>query len=197
MINRGISIPIVPVIARTKKEMRIEAMVPYFANGRVFFGPELTPQVESQLIQFPHGKLVDIIDCFAMHMKYQLKEKRMVKPVEQRHADSRLSLSQAEVRHGHQGRDAGQGQQLARGRHAQGHRPPLLQLQLEVVAGNTATKRLAARIDSLFRLSRGPSLIAAGRCVSQPPQTRCDDLQSSSKVVLSDRQCGGRRGASR
>ena len=74
MIARGISVPIVPVIARVKKEMRIEGLVPYFSNGRVWFGPELTAQVESQLTQFPHGKLVDIIDCFCMHLKYQIGE---------------------------------------------------------------------------------------------------------------------------
>lgn len=78
MIRRNKSYTIVPVVARTKKEMRIEALVPYFANSRIKFSSSLTKQVESQLRQFPHGKLVDIIDCFAMHMNMQKQDKKLV-----------------------------------------------------------------------------------------------------------------------
>ena len=76
MIKRGIHFDIMPVHMRTDKNIRIEGMVPYFANNRIYFvRNRLTPQVESQLKQFPHGKLVDIIDCFATHQKVAKSEK--------------------------------------------------------------------------------------------------------------------------
>lgn len=70
MIRRQVNFDIVQINSRSSKNLRIEAMVPYFANGRIkFLKNGLTAQVESQLIQFPNGKLVDIIDSFSMHLK--------------------------------------------------------------------------------------------------------------------------------
>lgn len=76
MIRRGVNYDIIQINSRTSKNLRIEAMVPYFANGRIkFLKDGLTPQVESQLIQFPHGRLVDVIDSFCMHLKVYKGEK--------------------------------------------------------------------------------------------------------------------------
>lgn len=76
MIRRGVNFDILQSNSRASKNIRIEAMVPYFANGRILFlEGGLTPQVESQLIQFPNGRLVDIIDSFSMHLKVYKGEK--------------------------------------------------------------------------------------------------------------------------
>lgn len=76
MIRRGVNFDIVQMNTRTSKNIRIESMVPYFANKRIkFLKGHLTPQVESQLVQFPHGKLVDVIDSFSMHIKMYKGEK--------------------------------------------------------------------------------------------------------------------------
>jgi hypothetical protein len=69
MISRGLHFNIIAVPSRVKKTERIYAMEPFFANGYVHLVQGLTNQVESQLKQFPNGRLVDIIDCFSMHMK--------------------------------------------------------------------------------------------------------------------------------
>lgn len=76
MIRRGVNFDIIEVPSRSSKNMKIEAMIPYFANKRILFlKGALTPEVESQLIQFPHGKLVDVIDSFSMHLKVYKGEK--------------------------------------------------------------------------------------------------------------------------
>jgi hypothetical protein len=76
MTKRGLHADILPVNSKQNKEARIEGMVPYFSLGRIFFVTgKLTPQVESQLKQFPHGKLIDIIDSFSMHLKMTKREK--------------------------------------------------------------------------------------------------------------------------
>lgn len=67
MAQRNCKFNIIPVHTRTNKDIRIQGMVPYFAGGRIFLVKGLSPQVESQLRQYPNGKLVDIIDCFSMH----------------------------------------------------------------------------------------------------------------------------------
>lgn len=76
MIRRGVSFDIIEVPSRASKNIKIEAMIPYFANKRILFlKGALTPEVESQLMQFPHGKLVDVIDSFSMHLKVYKGEK--------------------------------------------------------------------------------------------------------------------------
>lgn len=90
MAKRGIRVNIVPLKrgAGTGKDARIEAMVPYFASGRIFFvRGNLSPQVESQLIQFPHGRLKDVIDSFSMHMKQSTREKSLPRPTEAEKTD--------------------------------------------------------------------------------------------------------------
>lgn len=70
MIRRGVNYDIIEIPSRSSKNIKIEAMIPYFANKRILFlKGALTPEVESQLLQFPHGKLVDVIDSFSMHLK--------------------------------------------------------------------------------------------------------------------------------
>ena len=78
MERRGVSTKIMPLKGskvRGAKDARIEGMQPLFANRRVFLVKGLSKQVESQLKQFPHGKLVDIIDSFSMHRKLYKKLK--------------------------------------------------------------------------------------------------------------------------
>jgi len=58
---------VLPIHSRTSKKVRIEGLVPYFAAKRIFFVSGLSSQVESQLRQYPNGRLLDVIDSFAMH----------------------------------------------------------------------------------------------------------------------------------
>ena len=80
MARREIRVGLIPVESRQKKEVRIFGLEPFFANSRVFLVEGLTSQVESQLKQFPNGRLVDIIDCFAMHMRVYKGEKYLQTP---------------------------------------------------------------------------------------------------------------------
>jgi hypothetical protein len=55
---------------RGNKEVRIEGMQPQFQQRRIHFVKgALSDQTESQLLQWPSGKLVDIIDSWSMHRK--------------------------------------------------------------------------------------------------------------------------------
>jgi hypothetical protein len=55
---------------RGNKEVRIEGMQPQFQQRRIWFvRGALSDQTESQLLQWPSGKLVDIIDSWSMHRK--------------------------------------------------------------------------------------------------------------------------------
>lgn len=66
--------------SRTNKEVRIAGMQPSFQNGRTLFVQDkVSEQTKSQLVQFPHGKLVDRIDCFAMHRYAKFGERRLGK----------------------------------------------------------------------------------------------------------------------
>lgn len=61
---------------RGNKKVRIEGMQPSFQAKRVFFvSGNLTDQTESQLLQYPNGVLVDIIDCWSMHRKVWRSDK--------------------------------------------------------------------------------------------------------------------------
>lgn len=75
MAKRGIRVPIIPFQSKQNKLVRIHVLEPYFANGRILLVKGITNQVESQLKQFPHGKLIDIIDSFSMHVKMYKGEK--------------------------------------------------------------------------------------------------------------------------
>ena len=55
---------------RGNKAVRIEGMQPQFQQRRIHFvRGALSDQTESQLLQWPAGKLVDIIDAWSMHRK--------------------------------------------------------------------------------------------------------------------------------
>lgn len=83
MVQRKCQYDIIDMSTHTDKDIRIQGMVPYFAGGRIFLVRGLPPGVESQLRQYPNGKLVDLIDCYAMHRKYsgRDKSKGVIKPV--------------------------------------------------------------------------------------------------------------------
>lgn len=87
MTKRRMRVHIIDVQSRTKKEIRIFAMEPYFASGRIFLVRGLSPQVESQLKQFPNGRLVDVIDSFAMHMEMYRGDKAAPQHVEAKRVD--------------------------------------------------------------------------------------------------------------
>jgi predicted phage terminase large subunit-like protein len=87
MISRGLQFSVISIPSRTKKTERIYALEPFFANGYIHLVKGLTNQVESQLKQFPNGRLVDIIDCFAMHMKVYRGLKITQAPVEKKPVD--------------------------------------------------------------------------------------------------------------
>ena len=61
---------------RGNKKVRIESMQPAFQRKRVHFvRGALSDQTESQLLQYPMGKLVDIIDSWSMHNKVWRSER--------------------------------------------------------------------------------------------------------------------------
>lgn len=70
LADRNLKLDIVAIPSKSSKPIRIEGMQPNFAAKRVWFCEGLTEQVESQLLQFPHGRLVDVIDSFSLHQKY-------------------------------------------------------------------------------------------------------------------------------
>ena len=78
MIKREVNFAILPVHAHHSKNIRIEGMVPYFAGKRIFLSRSLPAAVESQLVQFPNGKLVDLLDSFSMHREVSPQEKKKV-----------------------------------------------------------------------------------------------------------------------
>jgi predicted phage terminase large subunit-like protein len=78
MAELGVQFNLVEFVSRIKKELRIYALQPLFENGRIFFVEGLDPRIENQLKAFPHGRLVDGIDSFSMHMKGYNSTKRIV-----------------------------------------------------------------------------------------------------------------------
>jgi len=53
---------------RGNKQVRIEGLQPGFQSSRIYFVEgTLDDATESQLLQYPNGKLRDIIDCWSMH----------------------------------------------------------------------------------------------------------------------------------
>lgn len=81
MIKRKMNIGVLEFKGgHASKDERIQALQPYFAAGRIKLVRGLTPQTESQLRQFPHGKLKDVIDSFSMHMMEHQGERMMETP---------------------------------------------------------------------------------------------------------------------
>jgi hypothetical protein len=78
LAKRNLKMDLVEFNSRTAKPVRIQGLVPYFATDRILLNPSLNPKVESQLRQYPYGKLVDAIDCFAMHRPYSKGERFIV-----------------------------------------------------------------------------------------------------------------------
>lgn len=60
--------PIKEVQSRTAKETRIAGLQPLFENGQIIFRKGINPKLWSQLLQFPHGRLVDGPDALAMQL---------------------------------------------------------------------------------------------------------------------------------
>jgi len=68
MRRRGVTFEIIGHGTRTNKDLRIQALQPLFYQGIIHFVQDRLPDaVESQLIQYPAGRLVDIVDCFTLH----------------------------------------------------------------------------------------------------------------------------------
>lgn len=75
LIRRGIRMPIIPFKSRSSKDVRIQGLVPFFSANRIFLVKGISTGVEKQLRQYPFGRLVDVVDSFAMHYK-ALKSER-------------------------------------------------------------------------------------------------------------------------
>lgn len=61
---------------RGNKKVRIEAMQPAFQANRIYFvRGAISDQTESQLLQWPMGRLVDVIDSWSMHHKIHIAER--------------------------------------------------------------------------------------------------------------------------
>ena len=67
MMRRGVIKPIQQIKSRTNKDIRITAMQPFFERGQIVLRKGLQKLV-SQLIQYPHSRLVDCVDCLAMQL---------------------------------------------------------------------------------------------------------------------------------
>lgn len=68
MKRRGLYFNIICHGTRTDKDLRIQGLQPLFYQKIIHFVEDHLPDaVESQLLQYPHGRLVDIIDCFTLH----------------------------------------------------------------------------------------------------------------------------------
>ena len=67
MPQRGIFFRITPLKAAQRKEIRIDTLQPHFALGTVWFKSEAVwlPEIESELLAYPHGARDDVIDALA------------------------------------------------------------------------------------------------------------------------------------
>lgn len=67
MPKRGIFFRITPLRAEKKKELRIDALQPRFVVGSVWFkaGAVWLPELENELLAYPHGARDDVIDALA------------------------------------------------------------------------------------------------------------------------------------
>lgn len=66
--RRGWNVPIFEVNSRTSKEARIAALQPLYENGQIMHRKGVSSALETQLIQYPHGRLVDIPDALSQQM---------------------------------------------------------------------------------------------------------------------------------
>lgn len=77
MRTRDMMIGISMIPSKKNKLMKIEALQPLFYRGQLIFIRGISNQIESQLTQFPNGKLVDLIDSLSMHLElYRGQKKR-------------------------------------------------------------------------------------------------------------------------
>ena len=67
MATRRRAYNLIELTARGKKEERIRALVPFYRMGAVYHSEDIQVRgpVETQLMVFPNGKLVDVIDAMA------------------------------------------------------------------------------------------------------------------------------------
>mgnify|MGYP003133000611 CR=1 FL=1 len=80
MIRRELKVPIIAFRSRASKDIRIQGLVPYFSGHRLFLVRGISTRVEKQLRQYPFGRLVDILDSFAMHYKALKNERHIPRP---------------------------------------------------------------------------------------------------------------------
>lgn len=67
--KRGIRVAILPTNAKEGKHTRIPGLQPLFNNGQIIFNNELDSQLETEMVQYPHGRLVDSLDCLSMQLE--------------------------------------------------------------------------------------------------------------------------------
>lgn len=68
MRRRRIYKTISEVFTKTNKELRIQALQPLFERGQIIFVEGLDGVLQSQLIQFPYGRLIDVADALATQL---------------------------------------------------------------------------------------------------------------------------------
>lgn len=73
----GLYMPIVPIKTLTNKRAKIEGTAPQYAQGMFRLPPGLTPEVESQFLQFPRGRHDDAPDVCAMGIELARSLKTM------------------------------------------------------------------------------------------------------------------------
>jgi len=90
----------------THKDIRIQGMQPAFENGRILWVKgAVSEQTESQLTQYPTGRLRDRIDCFAMHRYLARGEQRVA---EVKHSARMLPQTLEAIKHEIRNRKRGQ-----------------------------------------------------------------------------------------
>lgn len=65
MIKRRQMMELVEIVERGRKEDRIRQLLPYYTEGRILHNNTICSVIEEQLISFPRGKRVDVIDALA------------------------------------------------------------------------------------------------------------------------------------
>jgi phage terminase large subunit-like protein len=64
-MKNNILFPVEQVVSYTaSKDHRIRALIPLFANTRVFLSKDM-PELEAELVNFPYGRHDDLIDCLS------------------------------------------------------------------------------------------------------------------------------------
>jgi len=79
MMRRGVIKPIQQINTRSNKDMKIAALQPFFERGQIILRKGLQKLV-SQLIQYPHSRLVDCVDCLSMQLDSYTGFRVKVKP---------------------------------------------------------------------------------------------------------------------